>query len=85
MLLDMRHIEVHVVYTEEDAATISHAGLIDLTDDETCEHCGDVVAFDKYGDFVECAIVLDDESDWVLCTECVLPLLDPGDADYTEN
>jgi hypothetical protein len=77
MLFCMRHLEIHVIYSEADAAHAGLAGLIDLVNDESCDHCGEDVAFTA-SDFVPCTIVLEDDEEWLLCTDCALPTIDPG-------
>lgn len=73
----MLHIELHVARTEEDANALEHLGLIEFGTDESCEHCGDFVAFadDSY---ISCAVVLDGETEYLMCIDCIAPILDPG-------
>lgn len=73
----MLHIEIHVARTETDATTLEHLGLIEFGTDESCEHCGDDVAFAEYG-YQPCAVVLDGETEYLMCLDCVAPILEPG-------
>lgn len=79
----MRHIEIHVIETEQDAASAVQCGL--LTDPflvTACLDCGDDVgALDRFEPY---CLVLDDQSEWVLCTYCAEPVTDPEnvDSDY---
>ena len=73
----MMHLELHVIQSPHDAELADLAGLIELTDNESCEHCGDPVGFDRNGKFTPLVAVLDEESIWVVCPECASPVLAP--------
>lgn len=72
----MRHIEIHVIETESDAASASTAGLIpDAFFTTACSDCGDDVgALENFEPY--CA-VLDGEAEWYLCTYCAEPVIEP--------
>jgi hypothetical protein len=72
----MRHIEIHVIETESDAASAEHSGLpTDANLVTACADCGDdvgaLVPFEPY------CVVLDGEAEWYLCTYCAEPVTDP--------
>lgn len=79
----MRHIEIHVIESELDAASAVACGL--LTDPflvTACLDCGDDVgALDRFEPY---CLVLDDKAEWILCTYCAEPVTDPEsiDSDY---
>ena len=79
----MRHIEIHVIETELDAASAVACGLLSDTFFVTaCVDCGDDVgALDHFEPY---CIVLDDVTEWYLCTYCAEPVTDPEtvDSDY---
>ena len=88
----MRHIELHIISTAEDVEFAELSGLVELTDNEVCESCGNEVGFDHYGDFVPLCVVLDDINEWIVCLECADPVVIPSlyeaaddEEDYTEN
>jgi hypothetical protein len=81
----MMHIELHVLETADDVPKAELAGLIELTDEELCEHCGDAVGFDRYNVFTPLAVVLNEDSVWVMCVNCVEPILDPIVYEGTED
>jgi len=69
----MRHIEMHLLENSKDVQSANTVGL-EVGDDEVCEECfkpvGEVV-----GVFVPFLLLLDDESEWVVCAECASPVL----------
>lgn len=74
----MRHIELHTIETEADAASAFVSGLLDehfpLT---VCAACSDGVGSSASGtNFVPYVVCLDDESRWYLCEECASDVLD---------
>lgn len=73
----MHHIEIHLLATDEDAKRSELAGLktFNRRRTETCRSCSDEIAYVDTGDFVKCAIVLTDESEALLCTNCVTPVI----------
>jgi len=80
--ITMKHIEIHVMRTPEDAELAQLAGLIELEEQEHCDHCIELVAFNGYGEFDACAVVLDEDTVFLLCVGCLSPIL--GDP-YTEE
>jgi len=73
----MMHIEIHVVKTDAEAQSLESLGLIEFGDEDFCEHCGETVAYID-DSFIECGIVLDGETEFLLCTDCLFPVIDPG-------
>jgi hypothetical protein len=72
----MRHIEVHVIETESDAASAELSGLPIVPNFVTaCADCGDDVG--ALEDFEPYCVVLDDVHHWYLCTYCAEPVTDP--------
>lgn len=72
----MRHIEIHVIETEHEAASAEHSGLpVDANLVTACADCGDdvgaLVPFEPY------CVVLDGQAEWYLCTYCAEPVTDP--------
>lgn len=77
MLVRMRHLEMHLVEDEADAAKLEHIGLIRFETDEFCEHCDEPIAY-VYKYFEPCVLILDEESGFLLCTYCAAPVLSPA-------
>jgi hypothetical protein len=80
--ITMKHIEIHVMRSAEDAELAQLAGLIELEDGEHCDHCNEFVAFNGRGGFDDCAVVLDEDTVFLICVGCLSPVL--GDP-YTEE
>jgi hypothetical protein len=80
----MRHIEIHIIESELDAASAVQCGL--LTDPflvTACLDCGDDVgALDRFEPY---CLVLDDEAEWIICTYCAEPITDPDDSRYEDS
>jgi hypothetical protein len=76
----MRHIEIHVIETELDAASAVACGLLsDPFFVTACADCGDDVGgLDRFEPY---CIVLDDVTEWYLCTYCAEPVTDPDTVD----
>jgi hypothetical protein len=71
----MRHIEMHLIEEEEDLSTAEVAGL-DVYATETCDHCMDSVGVIEEGtSFNPFVVLLDDESEWIVCSSCADPVL----------
>lgn len=72
---DMRHIEMHVIENSHDIVLAAEAG-IEAFSAEVCEVCsqdvGDSLNAFTFRPFV---VVLDDESEWIVCTRCAEPVL----------
>jgi hypothetical protein len=77
----MRHIEIHIIETESDAASAEQCGLLsDRFLVTQCWDCGDDVgALDRFEPY---CLVLDDHDEWYLCTYCAEPVTDPDDSRY---
>ena len=78
----MQHIELHIVNDEDDATQAEDLGLISFRTTELCENCDEEVAYTDNG-FISCAIVLtidnlDNDIEFLLCCDCVLPVISPG-------
>jgi hypothetical protein len=80
--ITMKHIEIHVMRNSEDSELAQLAGLIELEDEEHCDYCSELVAFNGSGGFYPCAVVLDEDTVFLLCVGCLVPIL--GEP-YTEN
>ena len=74
MIKVMRHIEVHVLETSKDIASANQIGF-EVDASETCEECYKSVGVSISGKFTPFCFVLDDEAEWVVCTECASPIL----------
>lgn len=75
----MRHIELHTIETEADAASAFVSGLLDehfpLT---VCAACSDGVGSSAADvNFVPYVVCLDEDSRWYLCEPCASDVLDP--------
>lgn len=71
----MRHIELHVIEEEDDLSAAEIAGL-DVYTTETCDNCNDQVGIIEEGSsFTPFAVLLDDESEWIVCTGCAEAVL----------
>lgn len=80
--ITMKHIEIHVMRTPRDAELAELVGLIELQEEEHCDHCSELIAFNGRGGFDPCAVVLDEDTVFLLCVGCLVPIL--GEP-YTEN
>jgi hypothetical protein len=82
----MKHIEVHVLESEEDIPTALNVGLLTLTDldgDLHCSACSERVAHVN-GVFHAFAIAIDEmDEPWIVCVGCVEPLLAPEDREVS--
>lgn len=78
----MQQVELHIINDETDAALAEATGLILFQTDEFCENCKETVAYTEEGNFEPCVLVLGDvdgvDVEYFICTECALPVLDPG-------
>lgn len=77
MLVCMKHFEVHYAQNSTDAQQAEFIGLIRFETEEYCEHCAEPVAMLDDG-FEPCAIVLDSDYTYLLCSVCIIPVLNPG-------
>ena len=78
----MEHIELHVVNNEIDASQAEQTGLTTFGVFESCENCEEPIAYTPNG-FYPCVIVLatdqqDEDIEFLLCTDCVSPILFPN-------
>lgn len=70
----MRHIEMHLIESNHDAQQAELVGL-DLYDDDTCDNCHEPIGASHVEKFIPFVILLDDESEWVVCADCADPVL----------
>lgn len=70
----MRHIEMHVIQTVTDLHLADVSGL-DVYEDDRCERCGELVADVDGGAFRPFVVLLDDETEWIVCAQCAEPVL----------
>lgn len=70
----MRHIEIHVIENTQDVILASKAGL-DVYDSETCEECSHEVGDSAGKVFVPFLVLLDEDSEWIVCATCANPVL----------
>lgn len=70
----MRHIEIHLIENTHDLVLASQAGL-DVYDSENCEECSYEVGVTDSKSFVPFLVLLDEESEWVVCKNCASPVL----------
>jgi uncharacterized protein with PIN domain len=70
----MRHIEMHVIETVSDLSLAELAGL-DVFPDDRCEKCSELIADLDHGKFRPFIALLDDESEWFVCTTCAAGIL----------
>lgn len=68
--------------TSADSELAQLAGLIELEDEEHCDYCSELVAFNGRGGFDACAAVVDEDTVFLLCVGCLVPIL--GEP-YTEK
>lgn len=71
----MRHIELHLIEEEDDLTALEAAGL-DVYSTETCDNCTETVGVvEDDGSFRLFVVLLDDESEWIVCATCAEPVL----------
>lgn len=70
----MRSYEFHTLTTHHDLATAVLSGLPEVSETASCVSCGERVG-PRGGIFVPCALVLDDESSWLVCNLCIYPII----------
>lgn len=70
----MKHFEAHTIENSEDVRIANEIGL-DVFDDETCEKCLRGVGETDMEKFIPFVVLLDDESEWIVCMECASPVL----------
>ena len=73
----MEHIEIHVARTEEHARTLEYLNLIEFAMDEYCEHCAEQIGYTEFS-FIPCAVVLDEDTEFLICLDCLAPILSQG-------
>jgi hypothetical protein len=77
----MRDIEMHLIKNSHDERLAKLAGL-DVYEEETCAECRQLVGVDSEGakqDFKPYVILLDQDSEWIVCASCASPVLGPKD------
>lgn len=70
----MRHIEIHLIENTHDLVLASQAGL-DVYDSETCEECSHEVGETDAKSFTPFLVLLDEDSEWIVCAKCANPIL----------
>ena len=71
-------LEVHPVPDEDAEHEADTAGLPLAEADDCCEHCESSIGRAR-GQFDPYVVVLNQDDDyWLLCENCALPVLDPG-------
>lgn len=65
---------MHVIETVRDLSLAETAGL-DIFATETCEDCFEAVGELESGVFKQFVVLLDDESEWIICAQCANPVL----------
>lgn len=70
----MRHIEMHLIESTQDAHDAELVGLT-LFDDDSCDNCHEPIGDNRVEKFKPFVILLDDESEWVVCSDCADPVL----------
>jgi hypothetical protein len=86
MLYNMRHLEVHVIQTEQDVDLAMQAGLVtaDQLNYTLCAECAEDIGHTTLG-FESFAVVIDEtDRDWAVCLECASPLIDSFETYRTE-
>ena len=75
----MRHLESHVAFNVHDVELAVLSGLVgqSIRDGGVCANDGREVG-ERLSGFVPFVIVLDDETEFLLCVECAQPILKPG-------
>lgn len=78
MLAGMKNIELHVMENNADVGDGLTAGLLETRDldDPQCSACTSGVGH-KDGTFYPYAVALDEDDQWMVCTECASPVIDP--------
>lgn len=69
----MRHIEIHLIENSHDIVLAAEAG-IEAYSAEACDVCSQEVG-DAVGSFRQFLVLLDDESEWIVCAKCADPIL----------
>ena len=73
----MRHIEMHLIENSHEERLATLAGL-DVYEDELCSECKEAVgsnAVDHEQQYKPFLIVLDDDSEWIVCKDCASAVL----------
>lgn len=74
MIKLMRHLEAHLIESPHDIVLAEKAGL-DIYEDDTCDNCHEPIGESRVEKFIPFVILLDDESEWVVCATCAEPIL----------
>lgn len=83
MLTRMRSIELHVLEHGSDMDKAVVSGLLEveeLSTDLACTACSEDVGV-TVAAYFPFAVVLDDESRWLMCTACIETVTDPSTSD----
>jgi hypothetical protein len=82
----MRHLEVHVIETDQDVDLAIQAGLVTVEqlNYSLCSECAEDIGHTPLG-FEPFAVVIDEvDRDWAVCLECASPLIDSFETYRTE-
>lgn len=73
----MRNVELHVMETNGDVSDGVHAGLLEVEDLDggECAACSEDIGHIA-GTFFPYAVALDDQSQWLVCTDCASNVLE---------
>lgn len=76
MLAGMKNIELHVMENNADVSDGLVAGLLEVDDLDApeCAACAEDIGHIA-GTFYPYAVALDDETQWMVCTECAGPVI----------
>lgn len=88
MLCSMRHLEIHVIETEQDVDLALQSGLLSLDrlDSTECADCALPVGHASTDGFEPFAVVIDENDfDWAVCVECASPVTDGVPIEDTES
>ena len=79
MLYTMRHLEIHVIETEQDIELALQSGVlsVDRLDSSTCSDCQERIGYNADLDSFEgFAVIIDeDDEDWAVCLDCSSPVI----------
>lgn len=79
MLYSMRHLEIHVIETEQDIDLALQSGVLTAhrLDASTCSDCQEPIGHNPELDSFEgFAVVIDEfDDDWNTCLDCAMPVL----------
>lgn len=88
MLCSMRHLEIHVIETEQDVDLALQSGLLSLDrlDSTECVDCALPVGHASTDGFEPFAVVIDEnDCDWAVCVDCASPVTEGATIPETES